>query len=151
VQAQLNMDMVGRDDCDNLEGDYSNSLFIVGADRISTDLHNLIIQTNQTMTKPLGLDYELNDAADPEGVYTRSDHYSYAAKGIPIAFFTTGLHPDYHRVTDTVDKIIFPKMARIAQLVYETGFGIANTDKVLVRDNTGPQSGFGTKPVIIKK
>jgi hypothetical protein len=143
--------MVGRDDCDNLEGDYSNSLFIVGADRISTDLHNLIIQTNQTMTKPLGLDYELNDAADPEGVYTRSDHYSYAAKGIPIAFFTTGLHPDYHRVTDTVDKIIFPKMARIAQLVYETGFGIANTDKVLVRDNKGPQSGFGTKPVIIKK
>jgi hypothetical protein len=151
VQAQLNMDMVGRDDCDNLEGDYSNSLFIVGADRISTDLHNLIIQTNQTMTKPLGLDYELNDAADPEGVYTRSDHYSYAAKGIPIAFFTTGLHPDYHRVTDTVDKITFPKMARIAQLVYETGFSIADTDKTLTRDNKGPRTGFGTKPEIIKK
>jgi hypothetical protein len=152
VQAQLNMDMVGRDDCDNIEGDYSNTLFLVGDDRISTDLHNLIIETNSAlMTKPLTLDYELNDAADPESVYTRSDHYSYAAKGIPIAFFTTGLHPDYHRVTDTVDKIIFPKMARIAQLVYETGFGIANTDKVLVRDNKGPQSGFGTKPVIIKK
>ena len=113
------MDMVGRDDCDNAEGDYTNSVFIVGADRISTDLHNLIVQTNTTMTKPLTLDYELNDANDPEGVYTRSDHYSYAAKGIPIAFFTTGLHKDYHRVTDTVDKITFPKMARIAQLVYE--------------------------------
>jgi hypothetical protein len=152
VQAQLNMDMVGRDDCDNIEGDYTNTVFIVGADRISTDLHNLIIETNNSqMTKPLALDYELNDAADPEGVYTRSDHYSYAAKGIPIAFFTTGLHPDYHKVSDTVEKIVFPKMARIGQLVYQTGFGIANTEKVLIRDNKGPQTGFGTKPEIIKK
>ena len=151
VQAQLNMDMVGRDDCDDTEGDYTNSVFIVGADRISTDLHNIIVETNGTMTKPLGLDYELNDPNDPESVYTRSDHYSYAAKGIPIAFFTTGLHKDYHRVSDTVDKILFPKMARIAQLVYETGFSIANTDRVLERDNKGPRTGFGTKPEIIKK
>jgi Zn-dependent M28 family amino/carboxypeptidase len=151
VQAQLNMDMVGRDDCNNLEGDYTNSVFVVGADRISTDLHNIIVQTNGTMTKPLTLDYELNDPADPESVYTRSDHYSYAAKGIPIAFFTTGLHPDYHRVTDTVDKIIFPKMARIAQLVYETGFSIADTDRVLVRDNKGPRTGFGSKAEVIKR
>jgi Zn-dependent M28 family amino/carboxypeptidase len=103
------------------------------------------------MPKPLGLDYELNDPADPEGVYTRSDHYSYAAKGIPIAFFTTGLHPDYHRVTDTVEKITFPKMARIAQLVYQSGFAIANTDRVLDRDNKGPRAGFGTKAEVIKK
>jgi Peptidase family M28 len=151
VQAQLNMDMVGRDDCNNIEGDYTNSVFIVGDDRISTDLHNLILETNQTMTKPLELDYELNDPADPEGVYTRSDHYSYAAKGIPIAFFTTGLHPDYHRVTDTVEKITFPKMARIAQLVYQSGFAIANTDRTLERDNKGPRAGFGTKAEVIKK
>jgi hypothetical protein len=151
VQADLNMDMVGRDDCDNIEGDYSNTLFIVGDDRISTDLHNLIVQTNTTLAKPLTLDYELNDAADPESVYTRSDHYSYAAKGIPIAFFTTGLHPDYHRVTDTVEKITFPKMARIGQLVYQAGFAIANTDKVLERDNKGPRAGFGAKAEVIKK
>jgi Peptidase family M28 len=151
VQAQLNMDMVGRDDCNNVEGDFSNTVFLVGADRISTDLHNLIVETNTTMAKPLTLDYELNDPADPEGVYTRSDHYSYAAKGIPIAFFTTGLHPDYHRVSDTVEKITFPKMARIAQLVYETGYGIANSEKTLERDNKGPRTGFGTKPEVIKK
>jgi len=108
VQAQLNMDMVGRDDCDNANGDYTNSVFIVGADRISTDLHNLIVDTDATLSKPLKLDYELNDPLDPESVYTRSDHYSYASKGIPIAFFTTGLHADYHRVSDTVDKIQFP-------------------------------------------
>jgi hypothetical protein len=151
VQAQLNTDMVGRDDCNDLEGDYSNSVFIVGADRISTDLHNLIVEQNTALTRPLTLDYELNDPNDPESVYTRSDHYSYAAKGIPIAFFTTGLHPDYHRVTDTVEKILFPKMARIAQLMYETGFSIADTDRVLVRDNKGPQTGFGSKAEVIKK
>jgi hypothetical protein len=150
VQAQLNMDMVGRDDCDDMEGDYTNSVFVVGADRISTDLHNLIVETNGTMVKPLQLDYEMNDPNDPESVYTRSDHYSYAAKGIPIAFFTTGLHPDYHRVTDTADKILYPKMARISQLVYETGFSIANTERTLERDNKGPRTGFG-KGGIIKK
>jgi hypothetical protein len=151
VQAQLNMDMVGRDDCNDLEGDYSNTVFIVGADRISTDLHNIIIQTNNGLANPLTLDYEMNDINDPESVYTRSDHYSYALKGIPIAFFTTGLHPDYHRVTDSVEKILFPKMARIAQLVYETGFSIANTDRVLERDNKGPQTGFGSKAEVIRK
>lgn len=151
VQVQLNMDMIGRDDCDNIEGDFKNTVFVVGADRISTDLHNVIVQTNGTKASPLTLDYELNDAGDPEGVYTRSDHYSYAAKGIPIAFFTTGLHPDYHRNSDTVDKIVFPKMARIAQLVYETGFSIANTERLLERDNKGPQVGFGAKAAVIKK
>lgn len=151
VQAVLNMDMVGRDDCNDLEGDYSNSVFLVGDDRISTDLHNMIVQANQLMTKPLTLDYEMNDPADPEGVYTRSDHFSYASKGIPVAFFTTGLHPDYHRVSDSVEKILFPKMARIGQLMYESGFAIAATDKVLERDNKGPRVGFGSKAEVIKK
>ena len=150
VQAMLNMDMVGRDDCDNLEGDYTNSVFLVGADRISTDLHNLLVLTNAAQPTPLTLDYELNDPLDPEGVYTRSDHYSYAAKGIPITFFTTGLHPDYHRVTDTVDKIRFPKMARVAQLVYQAGFAIANSERVLERDNKGPRTGFGSKAEVIR-
>jgi hypothetical protein len=151
VQAQLNMDMVGRDDCNDIEGDYSNTLFVVGADRISTDLHNVIVQTDRSFANPLTLDYELNDVNDPESVYTRSDHYSYAAKGIPIAFFTTGLHPDYHRVSDTVDKILFPKMARVAQLVYETGFSIANTERVLERDNKGARTGFGSKSETLPK
>ena len=152
VQVQLNMDMVGRDDCNNIEGDYSNTVFLVGADRISTDLHNLIVQTNATqMAKPLTLDYELNDANDPESVYTRSDHYSYAAKGIPIAFFTTGLHPDYHKVSDTVDKITFPKMARIAQLVYQTGFARGEHGPGARARQQGPADGVRTKPEMIKK
>ena len=84
-------------------------------------------------------------------MYTRSDHYSYAVKGIPIAFFTTGLHPDYHRVSDTVGKIGFPKMARIAQLVYQAGFAIANTDRLSSATTRGPRTGFGTKAEIISK
>lgn len=143
VQAQLNLDMIGRNDCDNANGDYSNTVFVVGADRMSTDLHNLIVDTNAAKTNPLTLDYELNDPNDPENIYSRSDHYSYALKGIPIAFFTTGLHKDYHQVSDSVDKILFPKLARITQLVYETGFSLANTDRVLERDNKGPRSGKG--------
>jgi hypothetical protein len=144
VQAHLNLDMVGRNDCDNIEVDHANTLFVVGADRISTGLHNTIVETNAALGAPLTLDYELNDADDPENVYRRSDHYSYAAKGIPVAFFTTGLHPDYHRVTDTVDKIEFEKMARIADLIYRTGMALANREAPLERDNQGPRTGFGS-------
>jgi hypothetical protein len=143
IQALLNTDMIGRDDCDNTRGDYSNSVFVVGADRISTDLHNLLVDVNTSRPQPLTLDFELNDANDPESIYTRSDHYSYASKGIPIAFFTTGLHRDYHQVSDSVEKILFPKLARVAQLVYETGFSVANTERILERDNKGPRSGRG--------
>jgi hypothetical protein len=146
IQAQLNMDMIGRSQDDKPE--YANSVFVVGADRISTDLHNLVVDVNAKQTKPLTLDYELNDPtppADPRmnNIYGRSDHYSYAAKGIPIAFFFTGLHVDYHQAGDQVEKIDFPKLTRIAQLVYETGYAIANTDRVLERDNRGPRAGKG--------
>ena len=92
---------------------------------------------------PLTLDYDLNDLADTESLYTRSDHYSYASKGIPIIFFTTGLHRDYHYVTDEVDKIIFPKMQRVAQLVYTTATRLANLDHLPARDNQGPRVGRG--------
>ena len=84
-----------------------------------------------------------DDAADPEAFYYRSDHYSYAAKGVPIAFFFTGTHPDYHRNSDSVDKIHFDKMAHVAQLAYRTGFDIANRQQALARDNKGPRAGKG--------
>jgi hypothetical protein len=147
IQAQLNMDMIGRSQDDKPE--YANSVFVVGADRISTDLHNLVVDVNARQAKPLTLDYELNDPtppADPRmnSIYTRSDHYSYAVKGIPIAFFFTGLHADYHQRSDHVDKIDFPKLTRVAQLVYETGFAIASSDRVLERDNRGPRAGRGS-------
>jgi hypothetical protein len=141
IQAELNIDMIGRNRDNNPS--QADTLYVIGADRISTDLHNLLVETNGRFERPLHLDYEFNDAADPNSFYTRSDHYSYASKGIPIAFFFTGEHPDYHANTDSVEKILFPKLVRIAQFIYQSGFAIANSDRVLQRDNRGPRAGKG--------
>jgi hypothetical protein len=142
IVAQINMDMVGRNSQDKPEN--ANHVFVVGSDRISTELHNLAIDANQSMAKPLALDFEMNDIGDPEQIYYRSDHYSYAAKGIPIVFLFTGLHADYHANTDSADKINYEKMARIAQLAYELGLKVANLDHPPARDNRGPRVGKGS-------
>mgnify|MGYP006048103241 CR=1 FL=1 len=76
----------------------------------------------------------MNDPSDPEQLYYRSDHYSYAAKGIPVIFFTTGLHADYHANTDEVAKIEFDKLVRVAGLIYETSARLANLDHAPVRE-----------------
>ena len=141
VSAQLNIDMVGRNRCDDAKE--ASTVYVVGADRISTELHNLNEDANAALPSPLTLNYELNDPSDLESIYTRSDHYSYASKGVPIIFFTTGLHRDYHFVTDEVDKIEFPKMARITALVYGTAARLANLDHQPRRDNLGARVGKG--------
>jgi hypothetical protein len=142
VIAHLNMDMIGRNRCD--DPDEANTVYLVGSDRISTELHNLSEDVNATKDRPLRLDYEMNDPGDPQSIYTRSDHYSYAAKGIPVIFYTTGLHADYHYVTDEIEKIEFEKLARIARLVYLTGERLANLDRPPARDNRGPRAGVGS-------
>jgi hypothetical protein len=141
VAAQLNIDMIGRNRCDDPTEE--NTVYVVGSDRISTELHNLDEEANAALPRPMKLDYELNDPSDPEQVYRRSDHFSYASKGIPIIFYTAGLHRDYHYVTDEIGKIEFGKLAHIAQLVYATGTKIANLDHFPRRDNKGPRIGKG--------
>jgi hypothetical protein len=143
IAALLNIDMIGRNRCDDPKED--DTVYIVGSDRISTELHSLNQEANENLPNPMRLDYEMNDPADPESIYTRSDHYSYAAKGIPIIFYTTGLHRDYHYVTDEVSKIKFPKLARITQLVYATATKVANLEHVPVRDRKGPRAGKTSK------
>jgi hypothetical protein len=143
IVAQLNIDMIGRNRDDKTTE--SNTVYLVGSDRISTELHDINRAANRALEPPLTLGYELNDPADLEQIYYRSDHYSYAAKGIPIIFFTTGLHPDYHANTDEVSKIEFDKMARIAQLVYETGRRVADLEHAPARDNKGPRAGKDTR------
>jgi Zn-dependent M28 family amino/carboxypeptidase len=141
VSAQLNIDMIGRNRCD--DDAESNTVHVVGSDRISTDLHNTNEDANASLPRPLTLNYELNDGADLESLYTRSDHYSYAARGVPVIFFTTGLHRDYHYVTDEIDKIRFDKISRVAQLVYTTAWRLANADRAPARDRLGPRVGRG--------
>jgi hypothetical protein len=143
VVAQLNIDMIGRNRDD--KASEANTVYLVGSDRISTELHQVSLEANRALQQPMTLDYEMNDPADPETLYFRSDHYSYASKGIPIIFFTTGLHPDYHANTDEVSKIEFPKLTHIAQLVYETAWRLANLDHPPARDFKGPRAGKGTR------
>jgi Zn-dependent M28 family amino/carboxypeptidase len=138
VVAQLNIDMIGRNR-DNSSSE-SNTVYLVGSDRISSELHAINLAANESMQTPLKLAYDYNDPSDPEQLYFRSDHFSYAAKGIPIIFFTTGLHPDYHTASDEVSKIEFDKMTRITALVYETGWRLANLDHAPARDNKGPRA-----------
>jgi Zn-dependent M28 family amino/carboxypeptidase len=143
IVAQLNADMIGRNRDNNpTEAD---TVYLVGSDRISTELHEISRDANGALPAPLTLNYEMNDPADPEQLYFRSDHYSYAARGTPVIFFTTGLHPDYHANTDDVSRIEFAKLTRITQLIYETGLRLANLDRAPVRDNLGPRAGKGTK------
>jgi hypothetical protein len=142
ILAALNMDMVGRNRCD--DPSQRDTVYLVGSDRISTELHNMSEDANAALPAPMTLDYELNDPADPESLYTRSDHYSYAAKGIPVIFYTTGLHRDYHYVTDEVEKIDFGKLARVTELVYATGRRLAEAERAPARDNKGPRAGKGS-------
>ena len=142
IVAQVNMDMVGRNRDNKLEE--ANTVYVVGSDRISTEFHNITVDANAALEKPLKLDYEMNDPTDLEQIYYRSDHYSYAAKGIPIVFLTTGLHPDYHANTDSAEKINYEKMARIGQYAYEIGVRAANLHHAPGRDNRGPRVGKGS-------
>ena len=143
IVAQLNIDMIGRNR-DDKPGE-ANTVYVVGSDRISSELHEINREANRGLASPMTIDYEMNDPSDPEQVYYRSDHYSYAAKGIPIIFFTTGLHSDYHANTDEVSKIEFGKLTKVTGLVYETGVRVANLDHPPARDNRGPRAGRGTR------
>ena len=145
IVAQLNIDMVGRNR-DNKASE-SNTLYLVGSDRISTELDQIAQVANQDSAKPLRLDYEFNDPADPEQRYTRSDHYSYASRGIPVIFFTTGLHPDYHANTDEVSKIEFDKMSRIGEFIYATAWRLATLDHPPARDRQGARLGVVRAPL----
>jgi hypothetical protein len=139
IVAQVNIDMIGRNRDDKAEE--ASTVYPVGSDRISTEFHNITVEANDALAKPLKLDYEMNDPADLEQIYYRSDHYSYAAKGVPIVFLTTGLHRDYHANTDSAEKINYEKFARIAQYAYEIGARTANLDHAPARDNLGPRVG----------
>jgi hypothetical protein len=133
--ANLNIDMIGRIDR-FYEGreDSANYTYVIGAGRLSTELREINEHMNGEFAH-LTLDYKYDDPKDPNRFYERSDHYNFAKKGIPIIFYFTGVHKDYHRPTDTVEKINFDKMARIAKLIFATGWELANRDERIVVDH----------------
>lgn len=138
VVVDLNIDMIGRSkptgdtDPHDVELSDANTIYVIGADRISKELHSISEQTNTDFEK-LRLDYKYNDPNHPDLYYFRSDHWNYAKHDIPIIFYFDGVHVDYHQPSDTVDKIDFEKMTRVARLVFETGWRIANLDHRLVK------------------
>lgn len=129
--ADLNIDMIGRRDAKHSKD--PRYVYIIGSDKLSSDLHNWSEAANSTYTN-IELDYEYNDPKDPNRFYYRSDHYNFAKHGIPVIFYFTGVHEDYHKPTDTVEKIEFNKMEEIVQLVFHTAWKIANADSRPVVD-----------------
>lgn len=132
--VDLNIDMIGRTDSSRHYGDSLNYVYVVGDDKISTDLKTISEAMNKKYTK-LELDYKFNDPNDPNRIYYRSDHFNFARKGVPIIFYYDGmLGADYHKPTDTPDKINYTLMAKRAKLVFYTAWDMANRDEILKRD-----------------
>lgn len=131
--VDLNTDMIGRIDPGRKNGDSTNYIYVIGDDKLSTDLKPISTSVNNTYTK-LELDYKFNDPNDPDRIYYRSDHYNFARKGVPIIFFFDGIHKDYHKPTDTVDKINFDLMEKRARFIFLTAWTMANRDSMLKRD-----------------
>lgn len=134
TSVDLNIDMIGRIGNEyTTDKDSSNYVYIIGDDKLSTDLTTITDNVNNTYSK-LKLDRKYNDPNDPNRFYFRSDHYNFAEKGVPIIFYFNGVHKDYHRPTDTPDKINYPLMAKRAQLVFYTAWEMANREEMLKRD-----------------
>jgi hypothetical protein len=127
--TNLNIDMIGRTDDEYAQSDQAgNYVYVIGADKLSSELNELHEDVNKKYAG-ITLDYRYNDEKDPNRYYYRSDHYNFAKNDIPVIFYFTGTHKDYHRPTDTVEKIEFEKMQKITRLVFHTAWEIANRDE----------------------
>ena len=132
--ANINIDMIGRRD--DLHKETNNYIYVVGSDRLSTDLHKINEEANAKYIK-LTLDYKYNDINDPERIYYRSDHYNFAKNGIPSIFYYNGSHADYHLPGDTPDKIEYDALAKRAQLAFATAWELANRKERPLVDKDG--------------
>ena len=131
--CDLNIDMIGRVDKDHEENE--KYVYLIGSDKLSSELHAISEQANKEYIN-YDLDYTFNDPNDPNRFYYRSDHYNFAKNKIPVIFYFTGVHEDYHQPGDDVEKIMFPKYQQIVRLVFHTAWELANRDgRILVDSN----------------
>jgi hypothetical protein len=133
--TDLNIDMIGRTDAAH-EGK-PNFVYVIGSDKLSSQLHEAL-QTANRQHGNIDLDFRFNDPADPNRFYYRSDHYNFAKKGIPVAFFFNGVHADYHEASDEISKIEFDKLEARARLVFFLAWDLANRDAKPVVDSNKP-------------
>ena len=129
--ADLNIDMIGRID-PKREGD-RNYIYLIGSDKLSTELHNISEEVNKKYTN-IVLDYKYNDDNDPNRFYYRSDHYNFAKNNIPVIFYFNGTHDDYHRPSDTPDKIEYDLLENRTKLVFHTAWELANREHKIIVD-----------------
>jgi len=132
--ADLNIDMIGRTDPKRKEGD-RNYVYLIGSDKLSTDLHNISEEVNKACCN-VELDYTFNDDNDPNRFYYRSDHYNFAKNNIPVIFYFNGTHADYHKPSDTPDKIEYDLLENRTRLIFNTAWELANRDERIVVDKT---------------
>jgi len=129
TMTNLNVDMIGRTDPKREDKD-PNYIYLIGSDRLSQDLHDISEATNTKYTQ-FKLDYTFNEEKDPNRFYYRSDHYNFAKNNIPVIFYFSGTHEDYHKPGDTPDKIMYDLLAKRTQLIFYTAWELANrTDKI---------------------
>ena len=121
--TNINIDMIGRRD--DAHANSNNYVYVIGANRLSTDLDNICTIANAKYTN-LVLDYKFNDPKDPNHFYERSDHYNFAKNGIPSVFFFNGVHADYHKASDSPDKIEYDALTKRAQFAFVTAWELAN-------------------------
>lgn len=131
--ADINIDMIGRIDENHHIADSTNYIYVVGDDKLSSDLKPIVEKVNKSYVK-LHLDRRYNDLKDINRFFYRSDHYNFARHGVPVLFYFNGVHADYHLETDTVDKINFSLMAKRSHLIFYTAWAIANGSNILKRD-----------------
>jgi hypothetical protein len=151
IVADLNLDMVGRGEATDVTGrdkenqeltGASNYLQLVGSRRLSTALGDIAEQVGAAAPVPFKFDYSMDANGHPQNIYCRSDHANYARYGIPVIFFTTGGHADYHQVTDEPEYIQYQHMARVDQLVFDIAVKVANLDHRVAVDKGKPDSPF---------
>ena len=138
IVAQVNIDMIGRGSASDVDGGGPAYLQLIGPKRLSTDYQTLITQVNAARATPFKLDYQYDAEGHPEQIYCRSDHWNYARYGIPVAFFSTGSHLDYHQVTDEPQYIDYDHYRSVVQFVYDVARTVANRDRRLVVDKPKP-------------
>ena len=132
--TDLNIDMIGR--VDKKHKGNPNYIYLIGADKLSTELHDISELMNKKYTN-IELDYTYNDENDPNRFYYRSDHYNFAKNNVPIIFYFNGVHADYHAIGDTPDKIHYEMLEKRAKLVFHTAWEVANREQRLIVDKAG--------------
>jgi hypothetical protein len=133
TSLDINIDMIGRKDDKLNSPDSNNHVYLIGDDKLSSDLPRFVDSINNTYVNII-TDRKYNDVNDPNRLYYRSDHFNFAKNGVPIIFFFDGIHKDYHQPSDTPDRINYDLYEKRTRLVFFLAWEAANRKEMMKRD-----------------